>query len=171
MPTKSRPDTRRSWKRWLAGAAWLLVWAAILWTFAAPWRKLGGLVDERLRWLEYAALFSALSVGLTIGGAGREAAESGRGRTHAGFLRRALYPVGVSTAATLVAFQCLDWRDGAGIVASAFLAYWAGLDLAFGAFPLMAGRCYRFDRPLDPPRLDAWREERRATWVPPWERF
>jgi len=128
-------------------------------------------VDERLRWLEDVALFSALSLGLTVGGIGRDAAESGPGWTHLRFLRRALYPLGVTAAVSLVVLQVLGLRDVAGIVVTALLGYSAGLDLSFGAFPLMAGRCYRFERPLDPPPLEARRDGRGASWVPPWERF
>jgi hypothetical protein len=150
---------------------WLAVWVLVLWTFAAPWRNLGGLVDERLRWLEDVALFSALSVGLTVGGFGRDAAESGPEWTHVRLLRRALFPLGAAAAVSLVALQALGLRDVGGIVVTGLLAYWAGVDLAFGAFPLMAGRCYRFERPLDPPPLEARGNERGASWVPPWERF
>ncbi len=169
--TRKVREERRSRRRWLAGAAWLAGWTFVLWIVAAPWRSLGGLVDERLRWLEYVGLFSALSVGLTVGGLGRDAAEGNPGWTHARFLRRALYPAGATTAVALAVLQVLGLRDAAGVAVTALLAYWAGLDLSFGALPLMAGRSYRFDRPLDPPTLDARPRGRETSWIPPWERF
>lgn len=162
----------RFWKRRVVGFAWLAAWIAVLYLFAAPWQDLGGVEDERLRWLEYVALLAALSIGFTIGRIGREAAVVHPGRTHARFVRFLLYPPAALTAAGLLVLARLGPRGGIGVVSTAFLSYWAGLDLAFGAVPLMEGRSYRFERPLDPEpetlrRLAALDDSS----VPPWERF
>jgi hypothetical protein len=148
----------------------LFGWIVVLWAVGEPGRHLGGLVDERLRWLEWVAPMTSLAVGFTIGAFGRDAAGPGSGRTHAAFLRFLLYPVGAITAAALVGLELAGHRDPVALVVSTFLAYWAGLDLAFGAVPLIRGRPYRFARPLDPepPETHAGRVE---SWAPPWERF
>jgi len=161
----------RPWVRKLAGTLWLLVWILVLYAVAAPWRSLGGLVDERLRWLEYAVLSAGLSIGFTIGRFGRDAVEAGPGRTHARFLRFLLYPPAAFTAAGLVVLTALGERGAIGVAVTAFLSYWAGLDLAFGALPLMEGRSYRFDQALDPEPVSLRRGKRGEEWVPPWERF
>ncbi len=162
------PVTRLA--RRLVGFVWLATWTMVLWLVGSPWRNLGGLVDERLRWLEWLVLMTAVPVGLTVGTFAREAAGPGTGRTHIGLLRFLLYPVGALTACALIGLVVLGQRDAIGVAVTAFLAYWAGLDLAFGAVPLMHGRPYRLTRPFDPePELDTSEELDR--WAPPWERF
>jgi hypothetical protein len=168
---RHRAPAPRRWKRKLAGTLWLAVWILVLYVVAAPWRSLGGLVDERLRWLEYVVLLAGISIGFTIGRFGRDAALSDARRTHARFLRYLLYPPAAITAAGLVVLTALGERGAAGVVVTAFLAYWAGLDLAFGAVPLMEGKSYRFERPLDGEWIPERRGGRAARWVPPWERF
>ena len=121
----------------------------MLWATVAPWRDLGGLVDERLRWLAAALVCTGLPIGLTIGGIARDAAERDGRRTHARLARAILYPVLVSGAAVGVALRVAGAPDGASAAVAGVLAYWAGLDLAFAAFPLMAGKPYRFVRALD----------------------
>jgi hypothetical protein len=71
----------------------------------------------------------------------------------------ALYPPAIVAATALVALSAVGERGPVGVVATAFLAYWAGLDVAFGAVPLMEGKPYAFARPLDPDD-----EEPRAAW-------
>jgi hypothetical protein len=136
--------------RRIAGFAWLIAWCAVLWAVAAPWRNLGGLESERLRWLEWWALCSGIALGFTMGRGVRDWAQAGVGRTHAKALRFALYPPGAVAAVALVALATVGERGPVGVVATAFLAYWAGLDVAFGAVPLMEGKSYAFARPLDP---------------------
>jgi hypothetical protein len=140
-----RPAMRR-----VAGAGWLAAWCGVLWAVAAPWRNLGGLESERLRWLEWWSLCAGLVLGFTMGAGAREWAQNGVGRTHALALRLALYPPGLVAAIALVALSSVGERGPVGVVATAFLAYWGGFDAAFGAVPLMEGRPYAFARPLDP---------------------
>jgi hypothetical protein len=169
MRGRQRPSV---WKQRLAGGAWLAIWCVVLYGVASPWRRLGGVVDERLRWLEWFVLMSGLAIGFTIGRAGRDAAQAGWGGTHARFLRFLLYPIAALTAISLVVLTLIDQRGPIGVVSSGFLAYWAGLDLAFGAVPLMEGKSYRFERPLDPDPIAGGAADSAANeWVPPWERF
>lgn len=155
--TRSRLALRR-----VAGAAWLTVWCGVLWAFAAPWRNLGGLESERLRWLEWWALCTGIALGLTMGAGARDWARSGVGRTHALALRVALYPPGIVAAIALVALASVGERGPVGVVATAFLSYWGGFDAAFGAVPLMEGKSYAFARPLDPD--DADDADERSSW-------
>ena len=144
---------RQAWRR-VAGALWLAAWCGVLWAVAAPWRNLGGLESERLRWLEWWALCSGIALGFTLGRGARDWARSGVGRTHALALRVALYPPGLVAAVALVALTIVGERGPVGVVATAFLAYWGGFDVAFAAVPLMEGESYAFSRPLDPDDAD-----------------
>jgi hypothetical protein len=137
-----------------AGAAWLAAWCGVLWAVAAPWRNLGGLESERLRWLEWWVLSAGIALGFTMGRGARDWARSGVGRTHALALRVALYPPGLVACVALVALAIAGERGPVGVVATAFLSYWAGFDVAFAAVPLMEGESYAFARPLDPDDAD-----------------
>jgi hypothetical protein len=152
--------------RRLAGAAWLAAWCGVLWAVAAPRRQLGGLESERLRWLEWWSLCAGIALGFTMGRGMRDWVRSGVGRTHARALRVALYPPGLVAAIALVALSAGGERGPVGVVATAFLSYWAGLDVAFGAVPLIEGRSYAFARPLDPDDDDDDDDERRS-----WDRL
>ena len=146
--------------RRLAGTAWLVGWCVVLWLVAAPWRELGGLESERLRWLEGWALLGGLVIGFTMGRAVRDWAVAGVGRTLARALRFVLYPPAALCALALLVLSAREERGALGVVASAFLAYWAGLDAACGAAPLMEGKPYAFARSLPPAEED----EPRGSW-------
>jgi len=141
-------DATRSWWRRAAGWFWLIAWLLLLWLMHSPWRQLGGLVGERLRWLERLVLPMALIVGCLAGRLGRDAARPGSGRCHAGLMRRLLLPPAALTAAALVVMQLIGLHDQIGVAFIAFMAYWAGFDIAFGAYPLMEGRHYSFRGPI-----------------------
>lgn len=171
---KFSTPTSRILLRRAAGAAWLAAWCGVLFAVAAPWRALGGLESERLRWLEWWSLSAGVALGFSMGRGARAWAASGAGRTHAQALRVALYPPALVATAALVALSVAGERGPVGVVATAFLAYWAGMDVAFGAVPLMEGRSYAFARPLDPDeeRDDEERDDEDAA-VPreSWDRF
>ena len=97
---------------------------------------------------------SCLVAGFLAGRFVRDTMEDG-GRTHARALRVILYPPAAMTAMSLVAMAVVGDRGTAGVIASIFLAYWGGLDLAIGAVPLMEGRSYAFARPLAAERRDS----------------
>jgi hypothetical protein len=140
--------------RRVAGGAWLAAWCGVLFAVVTPWRNLGGLESERLRWLEWWVLCTGIALGFTLGRGARDWARSGVGRTHARALRVALYPPGLVAAVALVALSSVGERGPVGVVATAFLSYWAGFEVAFGAVPLMEGESYAFTRPLDPDDTD-----------------
>ena len=170
FPDEPVRENRWAIRRRVAGWVWCSVWVCVLYAVAEPWRRLGGLVDERLRWLEAFVLATGLVAGLIVGGFGRDAVRPGRRRCHAGLLRYLLVPPAALTAAVLLVLYRFELGDPIGVVVSAFLAYWAGVDLAFGAWPLMCGRPYRFRLPIPPDAEDEPAppagEER---W--PWEHF
>ena len=165
-PRIGTPMDRTKVVRKVAGWTWLSAWIALLYVVAAPWRDLGGVEDERLRWLEAAVLLTGLCLGFTLGTLGRRAVLAMRGHTYARLLRWALVPPAALTALSIAGLTALQARGPAGVVVTALLAYWAGLDLAFGAVPLMEGRSCRLDAPLDP---EPERARRQDTWIPPWE--
>lgn len=160
---------RRLWSRRAAGYAWTALWLGVLWIFVDPWRQLGGVESEWLRWLEGWALATGLILGGLIGRFARDAATGIVGRTHATLLRYVLFPPAAISAVTLLALRFAEVAGPIGLVATAFLAYWAGLDITFGALPLMEGRDYAFRRPLEPEGF-AGSDPEAADWVPPWER-
>jgi hypothetical protein len=162
------PDRRTIVVRKLLGGVWLGAWIALLYAVAAPWRHLGGVEDERLRWLEAAVLLTGVSLGFTLGCLGRQAVLEMRGRGYARLLRWALVPPAALTALSIAGLTALGARGPAGVVVTALLAYWAGLDLAFGALPLMEGRSCRLDPPLDALERGPARRDGKA-WLPPWE--
>jgi len=167
VPTLERETQNGAPLRRMAGWMWLTGWALVLYLFVTPWSELGGLVSERLRWLEWFVLGTAFMVGCTVGGTGRDAARPGTGRTHATLLRRLLYPPAAGTAVALLVLKILEEPDVSGVVVTGFLAYWAGFDIAFAAFPLMHGEPYRYDASIDPepdPPSD-------PNWTPPEERY
>jgi hypothetical protein len=132
---------------------------AVLYVFASPWRHLGGLVDERLRWLERAVLAFAPILGCLVGGFVRDAAQRGVGWTHARSQRVALWPVAAAIAVLLIVLRSSGDRDAIGVAVSALLGYWAGMDLTVGAWPLTHGLHYRFEGPIEPDPAPAIGEE------------
>jgi hypothetical protein len=144
------PVATRRWRRRLAGWIWFMAWMVLLWAIASPWRHLGGLVSERLRWLESVTLPFALIVGGLTGRLARDAARIGRGRCHAGLLRQLLLPPAALTAVTLLPMRLIGCHDQIGVVFTAFMSYWAGFDIVFGAYPLMEGRHWSFRGPIRP---------------------
>ena len=78
-----------------------------------------------------------------------------------------MFPQAAGVAVALFVLRALGRDDVIGVVVTGFLAYWAGLDLAFGAWPLMTGRSYRFTSGIDPPAEEDPLESD-AGWTPPW---
>ena len=157
-------ERRRVWfeagVRRLSGWVWVAAWVGVLYAVVEPWRHLGGLVHERLRWVEWFVLAIGLLLGLTVGGFGRDASRPGLGRSHARLLRVLWTP---PSAVVVITLGILAWhgeRDLIGVVVTAWLAYWAGLDLGFGALPLVQGRSYSFRGSIEPD-TEPWEE---TTW-------
>jgi hypothetical protein len=132
----------------------MLAWVAVLYTVVSPWRDLGGLVSERLRWLEWIVLGWSGVVGWRVGSLGRSAARNGSGRTHARLLRWILLLPAALTAAGMAALRLTARDDAIGVLLTGFLSYWAGLDAAFAAYPLARGEHYSLTGPIRSPSAD-----------------
>lgn len=156
-PVVSRGSVRIG--RRVAGWLWVSAWLAVLYAFAAPWRHLGGLVEERLRWLEHAVLAFAPILGCLVGSFVRDASQRGIGWTHIRSLRVVLWPLAAAIAVLLIVLRLTGNRDAIGVAASALLAYWAGMDLAVGAWPLTHGLHYRLGGPIERDPEPATQEE------------
>lgn len=154
----------RRWVRQASGWIWLLLWAAILDFLHRPWHELGGLLSERMRWLERFVLGAAFLVGCFVGSFVRDAAQSFRGRNHVDSLRFVWIPPAALTAVTMAACARFDRWPWTLLVLTGFMAYWAGLDAAVGAWHLARGRDYSpirriaADRSSDP-AADTWDDE------------
>lgn len=118
------------WK--ITGAARVASWLVVLHTVTNPWRSLGGLVDERVRWLEWVVVPVGIALGATAGRSGREAGGAS--------VRLLLYPPGVAAALALAALESVGEADRIGVVLTVLLSYGFGLDLVLGAAPLLEGR-------------------------------
>jgi len=156
-------------RRRALGWCWALAWVEVLHLVTRPWHALGGLVDERLRWLHWLGLIVGLAAGYLAGGVMRDRAANPGGPTHRRQARLLWLPPAGATAAALAALWLVGGRRAEiGIVTTAFLAYWAGQDLGCGALPLMHGLDYRFDGAIEP---DPDPERDDDDLVPPWERI
>ena len=148
-----------------AGWLWLSVWVAVLWAVSAPWGDLGGVVHERLRWLQSVALYTVPPAGFTAGQLARDVARSDPRWTHARTVRFVLYPPLLAAALVMAVLQALGLPDAAGVVLTGVLAYWAGLDAAFAAWPLARGQDYGFTRALNADE-ESGEEERAGNMSP-----
>jgi len=141
-------DTRRVWRRRLLGWIWIGAWLALLAAVHSPWTDLGGIVSERLRWIERATLGGGGILGVLVGASGRALACRPGGPSHAAQVRWLWVPPGTATAAVVVGADVAgDWAVSL-VALVGFLAYWAGLDVAFGAWPLTRCEPYTFLRPI-----------------------
>lgn len=116
----------------LLGWARIAGWVALLALLHDPWGDLGGIVPERVRWLERAVLGAALVLGGLIGAEG--AARDGR---PASFVRAALTAPAGCVAAALIAQTVAGRWAAVGITVVGLAAYCAGFDLFFAVFPRM----------------------------------
>jgi hypothetical protein len=123
----------------------------VLYAVVSPGQSLGGLVDERVRWLGRFGPACAVVTGWRVGSLGRHAVRPGRGRSHAGLLRWILLPPAAVAAAGMLALRACGRDDLVGVLFAGLAGYWAGLDLAFGAWPLACGAKYSLTRPIPQP--------------------
>jgi len=127
-----------------AGWAWFFLWIAVLFQVASPWRDLGGVVEERLRWLHRFVLLTGFGVGEMLGRQARWQL-SGRSERYRRWLTRLLWHgPALVVAGCLLVLHLEGGRMGEiGVTLTGFLSYWAGLDAGRVVFPLMHGRPYR----------------------------
>jgi len=133
----------------LAGLAWLATWVVVVALFHWPWRDLGGLVSETVRYWERVVLAYSTIAGGFVGATVRDAARPGSGRSHAGMLRYVLGLPAALVAVTLVVLRVRGLDDWIGVVSVGFAGWWAGLDACVGAVPLLCGRAYSFTRAIE----------------------
>lgn len=141
------------WKvaaRRVVGALWLGAWGVALVFLLDLWSKLGGLVDEHVRWCARMGLALGPVVGWALGLHARELAGWGSGRSHAGLLRLFWIPPGAIVAIALAGLTVEGRHDEARALFGTLCGYWAGFDAAIAAWPLLCGRPYRFIRDIPP---------------------
>jgi hypothetical protein len=132
------------------GAIWLAAWVSVLVFLLDLWSRLGGLVDERLRWWARLGLTAGPVIGYTAGLRAREMARWGSGCSHASLLRLFWLPPAVLVCALMLKMTLTGGHDEARATLGAFCAYWAGFDAAIAAWPLACGRPYRFAKDIPP---------------------
>jgi|GEM_PF-2775123 len=157
-----RRNDFRAWVCRLAGLLRTLGWAAALYLVASPWRELGGLITERVRWFGWFVLYSGVVLGFALGDYIREALPPEMPRDYLRLMRRMLFLPAALTAIWLIVLQPLGQRDVAGVVFTAFLSYWAGIDVSLGAMPWMEGGGFASD-------AERSAAGRQLGAVPPWE--
>jgi hypothetical protein len=123
---------------WGAACAWAALWWAVLFAVALPWRHLGGLVDERLRWLERVVLLSSLWLGFCAARWGAPAQADGAANTRLG-LRLLFYPPAILSAVGIVTLRLMGAVDAVGIPLTALAAWGAGVWVGRG--DLVRQRC------------------------------
>lgn len=144
---------RRWWvaaSRRALGVIWLVAWVLVLAFLLDLWSRLGGLVDERLRWWARLGLTAGPVVGYTVGIRAREMAGWGGGRSHASLLRLFWMPPAVLVCTLMLKLTIAGLHDEARATFGALCAYWAGFDAAIAAWPLACGRPYRFTKDIPP---------------------
>lgn len=145
---------RSAWRRG-RGIAWLALWIAWLWLAGTPWRELGGLIDERTRWLGRFVVGPGLALGALGGWYGRQGLRAGRPWPRQA--RRLAWPLLGGLALALAVATALG-ENVVGIVLSAGSALVAGADVSFRVWPQLHGR-----RPSEPdpaPGEEPWRRSR-----------
>ncbi len=136
------------WRRRLVGWLWIGAWLTVLTSVHAPWSDLGGIVSERTRWIERVTLGTCAIFGAFAGAVGRERSTRPGGPSHAALVRWIWIPP-AAAAAAVAAVAALAGRWAETLIALVgILSYWAGLDAAFGAWPLACGAPYSFSRPI-----------------------
>ncbi len=151
--------------RRIAGWLWLATWAALLVLLLTIWAKLGGCVDERIRWWARLGLGVGPVIGCTVGAIARDLARWGGGRSHASLLRVFWVPPALAAAAVMLVTTVNEHPDAARGVLGLFCGYWAGFDVAMAAWPLACGRPYRFVREIPPEPAPETRECHESWWA------
>jgi hypothetical protein len=123
----------------LAGWLRLAAWCTLLYMIHSPWRELGGIVSERMRWSERFVLPMSVVIGCYAGSVCRS---------------HALLPPAALAAVVMLALKIMRLNDVIGVVFTAFAAYWAGVDIAGGAYPMMMGD--RGERPTEDENPPPW---------------
>ena len=109
----------------------LLAWGGALYLSVLPWGNLGGLVDERLRWLEWFVLGVAGIAGCTAGLVARDACAVSAVLLATTFRRSLHYPSLLLVAAGMLFLHTTRRDDAIGVLLTGGLAFVAGVDVGF----------------------------------------
>jgi hypothetical protein len=129
--------------RWLlrcCGALSTAISIGLVWALARPWQDLGGLVSERLRWLENWVTLTGAVVGFTLARAAEELGSPDRPARVGRLLSALLYPVALAATGSLLVLEVRGAEEAASIVTSALVSYGAGVVHALVGLPLLQGR-------------------------------
>ena len=151
-PTARDPDgqpARRIGAR-LVGWSWLALWTVLLVVWDAPWQRLGGVLAEPARWGVRVVLFGATLSGFMVAAWARDVLGVRRRRSYLDVLRVVLLPVAAVLAAVLVYARVVGAWPLSALAGTGLFGYWAGLDIALAAWPLMHGARFRPHRPIEP---------------------
>lgn len=174
--------------------AWLRLaaWAAATFAYVAPYMRLGGALDPRVRWALEATVMAALATGIVHGRAvlGRAGTPAVARRVAIAALRDRGIPVGVVVAVAVLAVDRLVVPDGVAVIVAGALAYAGGFDVACGVTPAGqgigigtgigddGGTASPDDLADVRPSVGDRRRGRRGApdaettaWTPPWERY
>ena len=97
--------------RRIAGWAWLAAWVGVLALLLTAWSRLGGCVDERIRWWARLGLGVGPVIGHTAGGIARDMARWGSGRSHASLLRVFWIPPALVAGAVMLIMTLAGQHD------------------------------------------------------------
>lgn len=123
--------------RHAAGLLWLCVWAVVLFEADRPWRELGGLLGERMRWLERFVLGSAFVVGCLVGTLARDATGDAESHRPIPLPRRAWLVPSLCVVVAMIGLESRGAWPWVLLLLAGWLAYWCGLDVSRGAWPLL----------------------------------
>jgi hypothetical protein len=140
--SRAHASTRLALRRAVArgaGAAWIGAWLAGLELLSRPWNDLGGVFSERWRWLARCCLVLAPAVGATAAALARVLAPPVTRRAYVAGLRVLFYPAAVPAALLLCFLGLRGEQEAIVVTLDAWLAYQAGVDAAYSAWPLMHG--------------------------------
>jgi hypothetical protein len=136
MPSSSTP--RAEWQIGMRAQGWLRLgaWLVLLYAVHFPWDSLGGIVSERLRWMERFAIAGLFQVGCVIGSFADEARHRGQAAT---FWLALVTPLVVAMLALAVfEFRAEPYRGL--VVFNGVLSLCAGFDVRRAAWQRMHGR-------------------------------
>ncbi len=136
MPFTLSPRSER--RLGLRVQGWLRVsfWAVLLFGVHDPWNALGGIASERVRWGESFAIVVLFQIGCVTGAFAEDARDRSEPRR---LWLSHILPLAIALLA-LVVFEARGETYRGLAVLSGTLAYCAGFDARFAAWPRMHGR-------------------------------
>jgi len=127
-PTPQRTGPR-AWLPLASLVPRVAAWGAVLFVADRPWRELGGIVDERTRWLARFVLGTSAVLGAVAGATTRAAGRDGAWHDRHRPWRRAWIGPSAFVACVLVGLELAGTWRAVLLVLGGWLGYCAGLDL------------------------------------------